>query len=198
MTYWSSASLIWCGFGSLVLDVFGRGVSRSSSSMISWQRLMHSSQMYTPWPAMSLRTCSWLFPQKEHRYGTLGPLVLLVVVTCPVPPLFLRLLRLRLVHVRRVRDRRTLAADASGVMGLRDQGTALRRVDRVDDAIVLGVTGSHEVVPVGVLDHLVERLPGVAREDLVVRVHQVLPFLHLDHGVRGVAAEATGALVDHD
>src|SRR4029079_1466686 len=88
MTYWSSASLIWCGFGSFVLDVFGRGVSRSSSSMISWHRLMHSSQMYTPWPAMSLRTCSWLFPQKEHRYGTLGPLVLLVDgVMCPSWPL---------------------------------------------------------------------------------------------------------------
>ena len=30
---------------------------------------------------MSLRTCSWLFPQKEQRYGTLGPFELLVVVT---------------------------------------------------------------------------------------------------------------------
>ena len=53
-----------------------RGVSSISSSMISWQRLTHSSQMYTPWPAMSLRTCSWLLPQKQQRYGTL----LLVVI----------------------------------------------------------------------------------------------------------------------
>src|SRR3954447_12506289 len=81
MTYASSASLIWCGFGSFAVDDFGRGVSRSSSSMISWQRLMHSSQMYTPWPAISFRTCSWLFPQNEQRYGTLGPLDVLLVVT---------------------------------------------------------------------------------------------------------------------
>jgi hypothetical protein len=53
--------------------------------------LMHSSQMYTPWPAISLRTCSWLFPQKEHRYGTFGPLELLLDVTCPVSSLVLRL-----------------------------------------------------------------------------------------------------------
>src|ERR1041384_4735009 len=38
----------------------------SSSSMISLQRSMHSSQMYTPGPAISFFTCFWLFPQKEH------------------------------------------------------------------------------------------------------------------------------------
>src|SRR4249919_2505133 len=103
MTYWSRASLIWCGLGSLVLEVFARGVSRSSSSMISWHRLMHSSQMYTPWPAMSLRTCSWLFPQKEHRYGTLGPLVLLLdVVTVPVPALLVLALLWGVARVTRV------------------------------------------------------------------------------------------------
>src|SRR5437016_14370511 len=52
----------------------GRGrVSRSSwagvvssSSMISLQRSMHSSQMYTPGPAISFFTCRWLLPQKLH------------------------------------------------------------------------------------------------------------------------------------
>ena len=34
--------------------------------MISLQRSMHSSQMYTPGPAMSFLTCFWTFPQKEH------------------------------------------------------------------------------------------------------------------------------------
>src|SRR4051812_9119053 len=34
--------------------------------MISLHRSMHSSQMYTPGPAMSFFTCFWLFPQKEH------------------------------------------------------------------------------------------------------------------------------------
>src|SRR5260221_14219003 len=40
--------------------------SESSSSMISLQRSMHSSQMTTPGPAMSFLTCFWLFPQNEH------------------------------------------------------------------------------------------------------------------------------------
>src|SRR5687768_5930059 len=34
--------------------------------MISLQRSMHSSQMYTPGPAMSFLTCFCDFPQKEH------------------------------------------------------------------------------------------------------------------------------------
>src|SRR5678816_3232173 len=41
-------------------------VSLSSSSMISLHRSMHSSQMYTPGPAMSFFTCFCDFPQKEH------------------------------------------------------------------------------------------------------------------------------------
>src|SRR5215212_3251524 len=39
----------------------------SSSSMISLQRSMHSSQMYTPGPAISFFTCRCDFPQKEQR-----------------------------------------------------------------------------------------------------------------------------------
>ena len=35
-------------------------------------------------------------------------------------------------------------------------------------------------------------------QDLVVALDEVLPFLHLDDRVRGVAAEPAGALVDHD
>src|SRR5690606_37069306 len=34
--------------------------------MISLQRSMHSSQIYTPGPAMSFFTCFWLLPQNEH------------------------------------------------------------------------------------------------------------------------------------
>src|SRR5262249_35656984 len=40
--------------------------SASSSSMISLHRSMHSSQMYTPGPAMSFFTCFCDFPQNEH------------------------------------------------------------------------------------------------------------------------------------
>src|SRR3954453_10905439 len=43
------------------------GGAVSSSSMISLQRSMPSSQMYTPGPAISFLTCRCDFPQKEQR-----------------------------------------------------------------------------------------------------------------------------------
>src|SRR5947208_15133176 len=42
------------------------GGADSSSSMISLHRSMHSSQMYTPGPAISFLTCRWDLPQKLH------------------------------------------------------------------------------------------------------------------------------------
>src|SRR4051812_30774226 len=204
MTYWSRANLIWRGFGSLAACGRVFGCSSISSSMISWQRLMHSSQIYTPCPAISFRTCSWLLPQKEQRYGTLGPLVLPVAVTdavlsLPSSPLLLGLPGRRpvLADACRLRHRRALAARQSGIVRLRDQRLPRKRVDRVDDAIVLGFLGRHEKVPVGVSLDLLERLAGVLRQDLVVPLDEELPFLHLDHRVRGVATEPARALVDH-
>src|ERR671920_307991 len=64
MTYWSRNSKISLGLGSS--SHFSSELSESSSSMISLHRSMHSSQMYTPGPAMSFLTCFWLFPQNEH------------------------------------------------------------------------------------------------------------------------------------
>src|SRR4029078_4882520 len=130
---------------------------------------------------MSLRTCSWLFPQKEQRYGTLGPLELLLVVTCPVSSLLSGLLRCGLFALR---HRRALSAGQARIMRLRDQRVTRQRVDRVDDAIVLRCLGSHEIVPVRVLADLVERLARVSGEDLVVPLDEELPLLHLDHRVR--------------
>src|SRR5947199_10693017 len=64
-----------------------RGVGRSdfaplpplseavSSRMMSLHSSMHSSQMNTDGPAMSLRTSCWLLPQKE-QYNNLSPEVL--------------------------------------------------------------------------------------------------------------------------
>ena len=53
---------------------------------------------------MSLRTCSWLLPQKEQRYGTLGPLVLLLdVVTVPAPVLLVLALLRRVAGFGRLR-----------------------------------------------------------------------------------------------
>src|SRR5436305_2251424 len=54
----------------------------SSSSMISLQRSMHSSQMYTPGPAISFLTCRWLFPQKLQRSCSLPSLALAMESRC--------------------------------------------------------------------------------------------------------------------
>src|SRR4051794_33154104 len=64
MTYPSRNSRISAGLGNS--SSFTSSASASSSSMISLHKSMHSSQMYTPGPAISFLTCFWLFPQNEH------------------------------------------------------------------------------------------------------------------------------------
>src|SRR5579864_7220774 len=98
------------------------GGAVSSSSMISLQRSMHSSQMYTPGPAISFLTCRWDLPQKLHR-------------SC----------------------------------SLESVGLAMPSVlgdDAVDNSVLLGLLGAHEVVPLGVFAHVVELFAGVLGDDL--------------------------------
>src|SRR3954470_16961138 len=64
MTYCWRKSWISLGFGSS--SNLRSDDSDSSSSMISLQRSMHSSQIYTPGPAMSFLTCFCDLPQNEH------------------------------------------------------------------------------------------------------------------------------------
>ena len=45
-------------------------LSTFSSSIISTHNSIHSSQMYTPGPAINLITCFWDFPQKLHFKGS--------------------------------------------------------------------------------------------------------------------------------
>src|SRR5271167_716194 len=104
------------------------GGAESSSSMISLQRSMHSSQMYTPGPAISFLTCRCDLPQKLHRSCSLESVGL--AICCPLPEPFL-------VH-------------ASQELVLRDH--------TVDDAVLLRLLGAHEVVAVGVFAHLLELL----------------------------------------
>src|SRR5262245_52897586 len=134
---------------------------------------------------MSLRTCSWLLPQNEQRYGTLAPLLPPVVLNrSPCLPVAdptgalagsgLRLLlsrraRRRLRRFRRLRDAGALAAGEAGIVGCSDQRRSLEVVDRIDDAIVLRLFGGHEPVPVRVGDDLFDRLARVARQNLVVQ-----------------------------
>src|SRR4029077_3880059 len=129
--------------------------------MISLQRSMHSSQMYTPGPAMSFLTCFWLFPQKEHlsrsppspNFATVGP-----------PPCS------RLAHPGRSRDRRQFAV----------------RDHLVDDAVRLGFVGAHDEVAVRVARDLLDRLARVVREEPVEELPHPDDLLGLDLDVDGL------------
>src|SRR3982750_4155548 len=77
--------------------------------MISLQRSMHSSQMYTPGPAMSFLTCFWDFPQNEHFNRSESP-----ILAMPVAPLDARGRVLAPGLGRRYYDAPAAAAASSG------------------------------------------------------------------------------------
>src|SRR5215469_6143125 len=52
--------------------------------MISLHRSMHSSQIYTPGPAMSFLTCFWLLPQNEH-FSRSAPSPMRATAILPLP-----------------------------------------------------------------------------------------------------------------
>src|SRR3954462_6026524 len=116
---------------------------------------------------MSFRTCSWLLPQKEQRWGTFVPFEPVVVTGTWSPVLPVRRRSRQPVPVR-VRHGRSLATREARIMRLRDEGITGERLDSIDDAIRLRVIGAHEQVPVRVLVDLLVRLAGVLRQDLGV------------------------------
>src|SRR5687768_11945563 len=104
---------------------------------------------------MSLRTCSWLLPQKLHRYGTLVPLPELVDDIAPFParvtadPGWSAGALLRLVRIGAL-----LGAPGPLLGGGRARAHGWLvplGVHLIDDAIRTCLLGGHEVVPVGVL-----------------------------------------------
>src|SRR3954451_16925311 len=128
----------------------------SSSSMISLQRSMHSSQMYTPGPAISFLTCFCDLPQKLHfKRSPPSPNF------ATVPP--------------------ALSGDACDLRHCRELAIL---EDFVDEPVVPRLVGAHDEVPVRVLRDLLHRLPAVVGEDRVEQVAQPqdLPSLDLDVG----------------
>src|SRR5690606_39035497 len=103
-------------------------VSESSSSMISLQRSMHSSQMYTPGPAISFLTCFCDLPQKEHfKSSPPSP----NLATSSTPDVLCR-------ASAGPRDRTSVVGQRAG------------RDDLVDDAVLERLRGGHHEVPLGV------------------------------------------------
>src|SRR5947199_6252377 len=101
--------------------------------MISLHRSMHSSQMYTPGPAISFLTCRCDLPQKLHRSCSLESV-----------------------------GRAMLPSQAwSESTTRRTKGSrSVLRDHPVDDSVFLGVLRAHEIVALGVLPDLVQGLPG--------------------------------------
>src|SRR5947208_14314880 len=137
--------------------------------MISLQRSMHSSQMYTPGPAISFLTCFCDFPQKEHLRRS------------PPSPNFATRLS-PLTHARDLWHLGQFAADD----------------DLVDEAVVPGLVGAHDEVPVGVLADLLHGLTGVVGEDAIEQLPQPHDLLRLDLDVGRLSAGAAVGLVQED
>src|SRR5271166_6592431 len=122
--------------------------------MISLHRSMHSSQMYTPGPAISFLTCRWDLPQKLHRSCSLESVGLAISLDLP-----------------------GFQTWRAGALVLRDH--------TIDDAVLLGLLGAHEVVALGVLADLLEIFVGVLGDDLVQPPAHVDDLLGVDLDVRG-------------
>src|SRR5438477_11120358 len=140
--------------------------------MMSLQSSMHSSQMYTVGPAISLRTSFWLLPQNEH-------------LSVPLPS--------------RVRAAiRSLLRPACHCRLWDGPGRRLRGDDLVDDVVFLGLLGGHEEVAVGVALDLLHGLPCVVQEDAVELLAHPENLSGLDVDVRGLLLHAAHGLVDND
>src|SRR5580704_12137542 len=150
--------------------------SESSSSMISLQRSMHSSQMYTPGPAMSFLTCFWLFPQNEHFSRS--------------PPSPMRA------------TQSLLYPGTSRILPLRRPylGAALEgRQNIIHDSVVFRLVRVEEPVPLDVTADLVRLLPGVLGDDLLHRAAHPQDLPGLDLQVAGLPVAALqGRLVQQD
>src|SRR3954454_10942910 len=114
--------------------------------MISLHRSMHSSQMYTPGPAMSFLTCFCDLPQKLHFSSS------------PVSP--------NLATAPSPRDStRPGSADGTGAVH-----RVARRDHGVDDAIRASLLRLHHEVAVGVDVDALQRLTAVRGQDLLEEV----------------------------
>src|SRR3954447_19665106 len=77
-------------------------------------------------------------------------------------------------------------------------GGSVLRDDPVDDSVLLGLLRGHEVVALGVLADLLDRLARVLGDDLVELLAQLDDLAGVDLDVGGLALESRGDLVDQD
>src|SRR5450755_5111186 len=68
----------------------------------------------------------------------------------------------------------------------------------IDDSVVLGLLGAHEVIPFGVLLDLLNRLAGVMGDDLIQAPPDIDDLARVDLDVGGLSLEARGHMMDQD
>src|SRR5690606_6161029 len=148
--------------------------------MMSLHRSMHSSQMNTDGPAISLRTSCWLLLQNE-QWRTLAS----------AEPFFSGINMCIAYISGRARSgpAQALASRRLGSPG----GQHL-----VDQPIRYRIRRGHEVVTLGILGDALDRLAGVLGQDLVQALAQLEDFARLDLDVGGLTLGAARGLVDHD
>src|SRR5437588_12610248 len=154
--------------------------------MISLQRSMHSSQMYTPGPAMSFFTCFWDLPQNEHFRRSESPNF--AISRLPDPP--------NHVAGRLAARPRVPILRASRRRGSKFRLSFSRGDDLVDEPVFLGLLGRHDEIAVRVVRDLLEGLAGVLGEDLVQERAVAQDLLGLDLDVHGLALRPAVRLVD--
>src|SRR5215218_4289271 len=163
--------------------------------MISLQRSMHSSQMYTPGPAISFLTCFCDLPQNEH-FNRSPPSPNLAIWSSPLAQ----------GCGRRLLERTCLLVPPATIfcslLGTRDSQQLLGGLpaldDLVDDPVLLGLAGGHDEVAVGVAADLLHVLAGVGGQDLVQHPAHADDLAGLDLDVDRLALGPAGRLVDQD
>src|SRR6185436_12291745 len=178
--------------------------------MISLQRSMHSSQMYTPGPAMSFLTCFWLFPQKEHFSRSPPSPMRATGGHPPIRPKWGSPAGVRQVEqVEPALGRYPVPTPDGGtdtdlhrprVHGLgEDRGPLARLEHRVDQAVLDGRLRGEDLVALDVAADLFDGLAGVVADHLLEQLAHAQDLVRLDLDVGGLAERALGVgLVDED
>src|SRR5689334_7933090 len=199
----SRNSKISMGFGSS--SRVSSPVSASSSSMISLQRSMHSSQMYTPGPAISFLTWFCDFPQKEH-FSRSPPSPMRATWTSSLSGADGR--RCRSAYQETVTPSGPLSplyrqfdhaaeGNASSCLDLLRRREWRRRAgahDLVDQAVLHRLAGGEDLVALDVLADLLRVLAAVAGDHVLQQLAHAEDLPGLDLDVRRLALAAAGRL----
>src|SRR5258708_24455128 len=182
--------------------------------MISLQRSMHSSQMYTPGPAMSFLTCFWLFPQNEHLSRS-PPSPMRATQLSPLRGTARRAERcakrdvgfdLTVSEVLGEHSRMDCGGEAQGspgppaLLGRHYLDSALPAdEDIVDEAVLLGLLGGKDLVALDVVRDLLHGLAAVPGQDRLELLTDPHDLSGLDLDVAGLPVGTLGGrLVDQD